>query len=97
VKQTKDVQLKNHTYNVECDDCGVTYKKNITKTQSKGAKRSMCVNHLQEANAMCKVKIGGITMRCRSKKYTQRRGDKDVVSKFCGKGNKCKNLSQNKE
>jgi len=104
MKGIKDLKL-NHKYdvNVECDDCGGTYKKQIQKTKSIRT-NSMCVNHLQEVNAMCRVicqntmEIGGIMMRCRSKRYTVRRGDKDVVnSKFCGKGNKCKSLSQNNE
>ena len=34
-------------------------------------------------------------MRCRSKRFTNRRGDKDVVcSKCCGAHNKCKSLKK---
>ena len=92
----------NDTNDVKCDDCGVKYKKHTNKSKkSKSASaNSRCVTYFQEANATCKficqntMVIGGITMRCRRKRYTQRRGN-DIIctSKFCGSKNKCLNLS----
>ena len=96
-------RLEKNSCDIICDDCGVIYKKRIQKTKSIRT-CSICVNHLQQVNAMCKdicqntMEIGGITMRCRKKRYTSHRGNKDMVtSKFCGSRKKCLNRSQNKE
>jgi Zn ribbon nucleic-acid-binding protein len=101
-EHTKEIIEKNHSYDVECVDCGETYKKRLKKAQPKGA-NSMCLNHLQEVNATCKVicqntiEIGGVTMRCRAKRWARLRGDKEVIdSKMCGRKNKCLSLRQDK-
>ena len=86
--------------NVQCDDCGETYRKSESGKAVKEYK--LCDNFIKEVGLPCKLicqetkVVGGKTMRCRSKKYTKRRGDKDVVcSKSCMQDNKCKSLKKN--
>ena len=81
---------------VQCDDCGATYQKRENRKAVKEYK--LCDNYINEVGLLCKLicqetkVVGDITMRCRSARYSRRRGDKNVVdSKCCGKYDKCKN------
>ena len=81
---------------VQCDDCGETYRKHEKQRGNSVKTKKLCDNLINEVGLLCKLicqetkVVGDITMRCRSKRYTKRRGDKDVVcSKCCGNNDKC--------
>jgi hypothetical protein len=86
---------------VQCDDCGATYQKRENQSGKAVKELRLCNNLINAVNLPCKgicqetKVVGGITMRCRSKRYTQLRGDKEVIkSNCCGAANKCKSLKK---
>jgi hypothetical protein len=99
-KNAKDATHEKNKIDVQCNDCGETYRKR-EKQRGKAVKESrkeykLCDNFINEVGLHCKLicqetkVVGDITMRCRSARHTRRRGDKNVVdSKCCGKNDKC--------
>jgi len=96
-KNARDASNEKYKINVQCDDCGGTYRKSGKAVNE----YKLCDNFITEVGLPCKLichetkVVGGKTMRCRSKRYTKRRGDKDVIcSRYCGAANKCKSLKK---
>jgi hypothetical protein len=81
---------------VQCNDCGETYRK---RERGKAVKEyKLCDNFINEVGLHCKLicqetkVVGDITMRCRNKRYTLPNGK--INSKSCGARDKCKSLKK---
>jgi predicted nucleic acid-binding Zn ribbon protein len=100
-KNAKAVTNEKNKINVQCNDCGATFRKHENRSGKAVKEFKLCDNYINEVGLLCKLicqetkVVGDIKMRCRNKRYTNRRGDKDIIySKCCGVKDKCKSLKK---
>ena len=94
IRCNKNAMAATHEKNkidVQCGDCGGTYRKRCEHRTGKAVKENkLCDNFINEVGLPCnlicheKKVVGDTTMRCRSAKYVKQ------SSKCCGAASKCK-------
>ena len=89
-KNAMDAANEKNKIDVQCGDCGGTFRKCEHRTGKAVRELKLCTNFIDEINLPCnlicheKKVVGDITMRCRYAKYVA------SSSKCCGAKNKCK-------
>jgi hypothetical protein len=89
-KNAKAVTNEKNKIDVQCGDCGGTFRKYKHRTGKAVKELRLCNNLINAVNLPCnlicheKKVVGDITMRCRYAKYVA------SSSKCCGAKNKCK-------